>query len=95
MERDIANYSVLRQGVGLRCAMIEELRIKYPVMSLCELLDLSVSGYYSWRDRRPSQRAQEVVCRAVVIRAVHKRTRETIYYCRPTSGQRSGSTKDL
>ncbi len=63
----------------MRYAMIDELRLKYPVTGLCDLLDLSVSGaiYYCWRDRRPSQRVQEDERLKVVIRAAHKRTRET------------------
>ena len=61
----------------MRYAMIDELRLKYPVAGLCDLLDLSVSGYYSWRDRPISQRAQEDARLEVVIRAAHKRTRET------------------
>jgi putative transposase len=57
--------------------MIDELRLKYPVTGLCGLLDLSASGYYSWRDRPLSHRAQEDARLGVVIRAAHKRTRET------------------
>jgi len=61
----------------MRYAMVEEMRLKYPVAGLCELLDLSESGYYSWRDRPLSQRAQEDARLEVVIRAAHKRTRQT------------------
>ena len=61
----------------MRYAMIDELRLKYPVTGLCDLLDLSVSGYYSWRERPMSHRAQEDARLEVVIRAAHKRTRET------------------
>lgn len=60
----------------MRYAMIDELRLKYPVTGLCDLLDLSVSGYYSWRNRPMSSRAQEEARLEVVIRAAHKRTRE-------------------
>ena len=61
----------------MRYAMEEEMRLKYPVAGICELLDLSVSGYYSWRDRPLSQRVQEDARLEVVIRAAHKRTRQT------------------
>jgi putative transposase len=57
--------------------MVEKMRLKYPVAGLCEVLDLSESGYYSWRDRPPSRREQEDARLAVVIRAAHKRTRQT------------------
>ncbi|MDP2843582.1 MAG: IS3 family transposase [Acetobacterium sp.] len=57
---------------------IDELRLKYPGKGLCDLLALSVSGYYSWRARPISQRVQEDArLEEVVIRAAHKRTRET------------------
>ncbi len=75
----------------MRYAMIEDLRLKYPITGLCELLDLSVGGYYIWRDRPTSQRAQEDARLAVVMRAAHKRTRET---CGPERLQKDIATHD-
>jgi len=40
-------------------------------------LKVSESGYYSWRSRSPSQRKRDDTKLKVVIRAAHKRTRET------------------
>jgi len=57
--------------------MIKEMRLKYSVPKLCMIFDVSVSGYYSWQNRRPSRRAQEEERLEVEIRAAHKRTRET------------------
>jgi len=39
--------------------MIKELRRRYPVPVLCEVLDVSGSGYNGWEDRPPSKRQQE------------------------------------
>lgn len=55
--------------------MIKDMRLKYPVSSLCKLLKVSESGYYSWIDRKPSKRAQENARLTVEIKAAHKRTR--------------------
>jgi transposase InsO family protein len=57
--------------------MVEEMRLNYSVAGLCGLLGLSESGYYSWRDRPPSRRSQEDAKLAVVIRAAHRRTRQS------------------
>lgn len=65
--------------------MVEELRLKYPVAGLCELLKISESGYYSWRERPPSRRKQEDARLEVVIRAAHRRTRQS---CGPERLQR-------
>ena len=53
------------------------LRLAYPLPMLCRVLDVSRSGYYAWRRRPPSQRAQEEGRLEVEIKAAHKRTRET------------------
>lgn len=40
----------------MRFTAIESLRECYPVSMLCELLEVSRSGYHEWRDREPSNR---------------------------------------
>ncbi|MBI4683611.1 MAG: hypothetical protein HY755_00235 [Nitrospirae bacterium] len=39
--------------------MINQLRLKHPVPFLYRVLNVSVSGYYTWLNRKPSKRAQE------------------------------------
>ena len=53
------------------------LRSQYPLRLLCRVLDVSRSGYYAWRTRRPSMRAQENTRLEVAIQAGHVRTRQT------------------
>ena len=61
----------------MKYATINELRLQYPVTDLCHQLEVSESGYYSWRVRPPSKRKREDTKLKVVIQAAHKRTRET------------------
>jgi transposase InsO family protein len=53
------------------------LRLQYPLSVLCRVLEVSRSGYYAWRTRRPSKRAQENARLEVAIQAAHMRTRQT------------------
>ena len=53
------------------------LRPHYPLATLCRVLAVSRSGYYAWRTRRPSSRAQENARLEVAIQAAHVRTRQT------------------
>lgn len=56
---------------------MEELRHQYPVPSMYRLLGVSASGYYAWRRRAPSLRAQQEPRLEAEIQAAHRRTRET------------------
>jgi putative transposase len=53
------------------------LRLTYPLPVLCHVLEVSRSGYYTWSNRSPSQRAQEEGRLEVEIKAAHARTRGT------------------
>ena len=57
--------------------MMEQLRADYPVPLMCRIYEVSLSGYYAWQGRPPSQRAQEDARLEVEIKAAHQRTRET------------------
>lgn len=61
----------------MKYATSEPMRPQYPVPALCRLLRVSVSGYYAWRGRQPSRRAQAEPRLEAEIQAAHRRTRET------------------
>lgn len=44
---------------------------------MCDMLQVSRSGYYKWLNRKPSKRALEEGRLEVEIKAAHKRTRGT------------------
>jgi putative transposase len=50
---------------------------EHPVRLLCELLGASPSGYYRWRERRPSKRQSEDAALATKIAAAHRASRRT------------------
>jgi len=56
---------------------MKEMRLQYPVPLMSRVLDVSASGYYSWLERSPSDRAQENARLEVEIKAAHTRTRQT------------------
>ena len=57
--------------------MIKELRLAYPVVLLCRVLDVTKSGYYAWIKCPLSSRQQEEERLELEIQAAHKRTRQT------------------
>jgi putative transposase len=40
----------------MKYAAIDSMRLQYPIAVLCELLEVSTSGYHEWRGRKPSAR---------------------------------------
>ncbi len=43
----------------MKYGVIEQMRQDYPVPPMCRVLDVSVSGYYAWRKRKPSERTRQ------------------------------------
>jgi putative transposase len=50
---------------------------EHSVRLLCELLGVSPSGYYGWRQKRPSKRQREDAALAAQITAAHRASRGT------------------
>ena len=57
--------------------MIKQLRPEYPVPLLCQSLEVSPSGYYTWLKRPDSPRQKKEARLVIEIKAAHKRNRET------------------
>ena len=54
---------------------MEELAAEFPVEALCAVLEVSRSGYYRWRERRPSKQAQANSQLLEQIRRAHVESR--------------------
>ena len=55
----------------MKYAWIREHRDLFPVAVLCEVLEVSASGYYDWLDRPPSPRAERHAKIQAVVQQVH------------------------
>ena len=56
---------------------MQQMRLDYPLDTICALFDVSRSGYYTWLKRKPGRRAQEEPRLVAEIKASHQRNRET------------------
>ena len=61
----------------MRFRFIEAEKAFYPIRLLCRCLAVSRSGYYAWRGRAPSARAQEDARLRVEVAASHSASRRT------------------
>jgi len=50
---------------------------RYPVATMCRVLEVSTSGYYAWRKRNVSQRSQADAILTDRIRTIHARSKGT------------------
>lgn len=55
----------------MKYAWIREHHGSFPVAALCQTLQVSPSGYYAWRDRQPSPRAQRTARIQQAVQRVH------------------------
>ena len=56
----------------MKFAFIDEERATWPVAVLCDVFELSRSGYYAWQGRPPPRRAAEDAQLVVEIKAAHE-----------------------
>jgi putative transposase len=57
-------------------AFIEEHKEVWPVRLMCEVLDVSTSGFYAWQQRPPSEQEQRRESLVVEIRAIHAEVKQ-------------------
>ncbi len=62
--------------------LIEAERANYSVPLMCRMLGVSRSGYYAWRGRPLSRRAQQDAALTEKIHEIHERSRKTYGYPR-------------
>jgi transposase InsO family protein len=61
----------------VRYAFIEDHVQEYPVRLMCNILEVSPSGYYDWRDRAPSPRARRHAALSVQVQGAFHESRQT------------------
>ncbi|MBW6521511.1 MAG: IS3 family transposase [Desulfoarculaceae bacterium] len=57
--------------------MIDAVKKGYPIALLCDVMEVSRSGYYFWKKRGKSARQQEYEDLASVVKEAHKVTKGT------------------
>ena len=70
--------------------VIDAEKAKIPVRRSCSLLNVSMSGYYAWRSRQPSQRQRRDMVLLAHIRAQFTTLHETYGSPRMTVELREG-----
>ena len=60
----------------MRYRFIDEHRIQWPVRLMCQVLQVSPGGYYSWRGRPASARQQRREALAGEIQAIHREVKQ-------------------
>jgi transposase InsO family protein len=61
----------------VRFEVIHSYRTSFSVARMCQVFGVSPSGYYAWRDRPASRRAQENAGLVKEIRDIHEKSRKT------------------
>jgi putative transposase len=69
---------------------VKSYHVNYSVTTLCRVLDVSPSGYYSWLNRMPSKRRQRDILLGDRIEVLHRKSLSNTvgHGCKGTSGMR-------
>ncbi|MGB0911930.1 MAG: IS3 family transposase, partial [Nitrospirales bacterium] len=67
---------VLCQGTPMKYAFIRAHRQEFRLTRLCQVLEVSRSGFYAWEHRPESQRAQQNRLLLTRMHVLHQETRE-------------------
>lgn len=59
----------------MKFAFISAQEVAFPIQSMCEVLGVSRSGYYAWKDRPPAGADPKTVALTAEITAAHGRSR--------------------
>jgi transposase InsO family protein len=59
----------------VRFELVDAEKAQYPIEVLCQVLEVSRSGYYAWRKRPPSARSKTDARLAVEIAATHRKSK--------------------
>jgi transposase InsO family protein len=59
----------------MKYQFIAECRSTFPVKKMCQILDVSRSGYYEWEQREPSQRKKDNKMLLDQIKEIHRKSR--------------------
>ncbi len=59
----------------MKFQLLDAEKAHFPISVLCEVLGVSRSGYYAWKDRPPSARATADAALAVEVAATHARSK--------------------
>ena len=70
------SYGVLRQGVAVIFAFIDQHKDAWPVRVMADVLEVSPSGYYAWKGRPASERQRRRDRLLVEITAVHEEVKD-------------------
>jgi transposase InsO family protein len=61
----------------MKYAFVEAHREQFSIQRMCRLLQVSRSGYYAWRERQPSRRAQQRAHLVAEIRTIYQMSQAT------------------
>lgn len=63
--------------------------MNYPITTLCQMMQVSTSGFYDWRMRTPSERAKRRACIEASVKLVHEQS-HSIYGSRKIADELAG-----